>query len=84
MLKNILSLGDFMSEIKNIITFTLSDKDEASRTYEQCIDFLTNVVPNRNGIVYFTGNSFNLEDHAIVLFKYKGKLVAKGIITDVS
>ncbi|MBQ9025635.1 MAG: AAA family ATPase [Methanobrevibacter sp.] len=72
-----------MSEIKNIITFTLSDKDEASRTYEQCIDFLTNVVPNRNGIVYFTGNSFNLEDHAIVLFKYKGKLVAKGIIIDV-
>ena len=71
-----------MDEIEDIVTFTLSDKDECCKTYEKCIDFLSNIVPQRGGILYFTGTGFNLLGRCIFLFKYKGKLIAKGIVNE--
>ncbi len=70
--------------INKIQTLTLSNQDPDCLTYNQTVDFLSNVLINernchfhydRRRPVYFVKNT-------LILFKYEGKLIAEGIFID--
>ena len=69
-----------MTEIKQIRTYTLSDKDVDCASKPETVDFLTNVLFNeRDGHFHYINNPIKLPGKTLILFKYKGKLIAKGI-----
>ena len=70
-------------DIKQIRTVTLADSDSDSLTYDDAINFLSNVLMNeRDGHFHYIRKNVNLIGRTLVLFKYKGKLIAKGIFID--
>ena len=72
-----------MTEIKQIRTYTLSDEDKDCRTYFKTKEFLSNILfDEREGHLRYMSNSINLIGRTLILFKYRGKLIAKGIFTE--
>lgn len=70
-------------EILQIRTLTLSRFDEDSKSLSNTVNFLSDILFNeRNGHYHFKKQSINLIGRTLVLFKYNGNLIAKGIITD--
>lgn len=75
--------GDIMSEIKQIRTYTLSDKDVDCRTYNDAVNFLSNVLINeREGHFHYINNPIKIDGRTLILFKYRVKLIAKGIFAE--
>ena len=71
------------SDIKQIRTYTLSDKDVDCRTYEKTLDFLSNKLFNeREGHFHYVNRPIKIEGKTLILFKYKGELIAKGIFSE--
>ena len=72
-----------MNDIKQIRTYTLSDKDVDCRTTVKTKDFLSNVLINeREGHFHYISNPIKLVGRTLILFKYRGKLMAKGIFSE--
>ena len=72
-----------MSDIKQIRTYTLFDGDVDCRTYSKTIDFLSNVLINeREGHFHYITNPIKMIGRTLILFKYRGKLIAKGIFSE--
>lgn len=72
-----------MSDIKQIRTYTLSDRDIDCRTYSKTINFLSNVLLNeRDGHFHYVNRPIKIEGKTLILFKYKGELIAKGIFSE--
>lgn len=73
-----------MSDVKQIRTYTLSDKDVDCRTYKDTVDFLTNKLfdEKRQGHFHYINQSMKIVGRTLILFKYRGQLIAKGIFTE--
>ena len=70
-------------DIKQIRTVTLANTNFDSLTYDDAINFLSNVLINeRDGHYHYFKKNINLIGRTLVLFKYEGKLIAKGIFCD--
>lgn len=75
-------LALFMNEIKQIRTYTLSDDDVDCSTYSKTVNFLANVLINeREGHFHYITNPIKIDGRTLILFKYRGKLIAKGIFS---
>ena len=71
------------NEIKQIRTITLANTNSDSLTLDDAINFLSNVLFNeREGHFHYIRKNVNLIGRTLVLFKYEGKLIAKGIFID--
>ena len=71
------------NEIKQIRTVTLANTNSDSLTLDDAINFLTNVLFNeREGHFHYIRKNINLIGRTLVLFKYEGKLIGKGIFVD--
>ena len=69
--------------IKQIRTVTLSNTNSDTLTYDDAINFLSNVLINeREGHYHYIRKNIDLIGRTLVLFKYEGKLIAKGIFCD--
>ena len=68
------------TNIKQIRTLTLSNKDPDSQTIDLAINFLSNTLINRNQCRFHYPTPFKFEGKTLILFKYQGKLIGKGII----
>lgn len=69
-----------MEELKEIRTYTLCDYMIGCYSYEEVVDYLSNVLVNeRNHRHYYTEKKFRFVGRTLVLFKYKAKLVGKAI-----
>ena len=73
-----------MKDIKKICTYTLTDADEDCKTYNDTVDFLTNKLfdEDRQGRFHYKTNPKIVNGKTLVLFKYKGKLIGKGIFSE--
>lgn len=72
-----------MTEIKQIRTYTLSDRDVDCRTYSKTKDFLSNKLLNeREGHFHYINKPIKIVGRTLILFKYKGELIAKGILSE--
>lgn len=72
-----------MNKIKQIRTVTLSKNDSDCATYDDAINFLSNILINqRDGHFHYIRRNVNLIGRTLVLFKYEGRLIAKGIFYD--
>lgn len=70
-------------DIKQIRTVTLANTNSDSLTYDDAINFLSNVLINeRDGHYHYIRKNIDLTGRTLVLFKYEGKLIAKGIFYD--
>ena len=70
-------------DIKQIRTVTLANTNHDSLTYDDAINFLSNVLINeREGHYHYIRKNIDLIGRTLVLFKYEGKLIAKGIFCD--
>lgn len=70
-------------DIKQIRTVTLSNTNSDTLTYDDAINFLSNVLINeREGHYHYIRKNIDLIGRTLVLFKYEGKLIAKGIFFD--
>lgn len=70
-------------DIKQIRTVTLSNTNSDTLTYDDAINFLSNVLINeREGYYHYIRKNIDLIGRTLVLFKYEGKLIAKGIFCD--
>ena len=70
-------------DIKQIRTVTLENTNHDSLTYDDAINFLSNVLINeRKGHYHYIRKNIDLTGRTLVLFKYEGKLIAKGIFCD--
>lgn len=70
------------TNIKQIRTLTLSDTNQDSLSYDDAVNFLSDVLINERDCHYHYFTPFNLLGKTLVLFKYKGKLIGKGIIME--
>ena len=70
------------TNIKQIRTLTLSDTNQDSLSYDDAVNFLADVLINERDCHYHYFTPFNLLGKTLVLFKYKGKLIGKGIIME--
>ena len=69
--------------IKQIRTVTLSNTNSDTLTYDDAINFLSNVLINeREGHYHYIRKNIDLIGRTLVLFKYECKLIAKGIFCD--
>ena len=73
-------ITEYEDEIKQIRTLTLSNKDPDSQTIDLAINFLSNTLINRNQCRFHYPTPFKFEGKTLILFKYQGKLIGKGII----
>ena len=72
-----------MTDIKQIRSYTLSGSDKDCRTYKMTTKFLSEVLPNeRNGHFHYVNRSMKIIGRTLILFKYKGELIGKGIFTE--
>ena len=69
-------------DIKQIRTLTLSDTNSDSPTYDDAVNFLSDVLINERDCHYHYFNSFNFIGKTLVLFKYQGTLIGKGMIIE--
>ena len=70
-------------EIKQIRTVTLANTNSDSLTLDNAINFLTDLLFNeREGHFHYIRKNINLIGRTLVLFKYEGKLIGKGIFID--
>ena len=70
-------------DIEQIRTYTLSDKDADCKTYHDTLDFLSNKLPNeREGHFHYINRPIKINGKTLILFKYKGELIAKGIFSE--
>ncbi|PWB88378.1 AAA family ATPase [Methanobrevibacter thaueri] len=70
-------------DIKQIRTVTLANTNSDCLTYDDAINFLSNVLINeRDGHYHYIRKNINLIGRTLVLFKYEGKLIGKGIFCD--
>ncbi len=70
-------------DIKQIRTVTLANTNSDSLTYDDAINFLSNVLFNeRDGHYHYIRKNIDLIGRTLVLFKYEGKLIGKGIFYD--
>ena len=77
---DILNISDKINEIKQIRTVTLTNTDPDCLTYDMAINFLSNLLVNeRNCEFHYIRKNINLIGRTLVLFKYGGKLIGKGI-----
>ena len=77
---DILNIFDKINEIKQIRTVTLTNTDPDCLTYDMTINFLSNLLVNeRNCEFHYIRKNINLIGRTLVLFKYGGKLIGKGI-----
>ena len=75
-------IDEFEEDIKQIRTLTLSDTNQDSLSYDDAVNFLSDVLINERDCHYHYFTPFNLLGKTLVLFKYKGKLIGKGIIME--
>lgn len=76
------SITDY--DVNQIRTYTLSDSDVDCRTYEKTLDFLSNKLLNeREGHFHYKNRPIRINGKTLILFKYKGELIAKGIFSKV-
>ena len=75
-------IDEFEEDIKQIRTLTLSDTNQDSLSYEDAVNFLSDILINERDCHYHYYTPFNLLGKTLVLFKYKGKLIGKGIILE--
>ena len=70
-------------DVNQIRTYTLSDSDVDCRTYEKTLDFLSNKLLNeREGHFHYINRPIKINGRTLILFKYKGELIAKGIFSE--
>ena len=78
-----MEIGDNMTEIKQIRTITMVKQDEDCRTLEMTKNFLTKVIfEEREGHFHLKSNPIAFKGRTLILFKYDGVLIGKGIIVD--
>lgn len=71
-----------MEDIKQIRTYTLSDYMIGCYSYEEVVDYLSNVLVNeRKCRHYYAEKRFKFIGKTLVLFKYGSKLIVKAIFT---
>ena len=70
------------TDIKQIRTLTLSDTNQDSLSYDDAVNFLSDVLINERDCHYHYFTPFNLLGKTLVLFKYQGELIGKGIILE--
>ena len=70
------------TDIKQIRTLTLSDTNQDSLSYDDAVKFLSDVLINERDCHYHYFTPFNLLGKTLVLFKYQGELIGKGIIME--
>ena len=70
------------NDIRQIRTLTLSDTNPDSLSYDDAVKFLSDVLINERDCHYHYYTPFNLLGKTLVLFKYKGELIGKGIILE--
>ena len=73
-----------MNDIKQIRTYTLKDEDEDCKTYKDTVDFLTNKLfdKDRKGHFHYINRPKVINGRTLILFKYRGKLIGKGIFSE--
>ena len=76
-------IGDNMADIKQIRTITMVKQDEDCKTLDMTKNFLTKVIfEERDGHFHLKSNPITFRGRTLVLFKYDGVLIGKGIIVD--
>ena len=68
-------------DVKQIRTYTLSDQDVDCTTYEKTLDFLSNKLLNEREGHFHYNRPIRINGRTLILFKYKGELIAKGIFS---
>lgn len=72
-----------MEDIKQIRIYTLTDYNIDCDTIEEAMKYLSDTLINEYDCRhYFNGRKMQIKGRTLVLFKFKSRLIGKGIITD--